>query len=250
MSVNRDIAIKQLPTQILANLEQMLRAGKNPYEAARFVLDKGYMEDLSERSLAKAIERYRKNNAARLLPDPVLIVADQDDALQRVTEVIKAPGRHPASYVQKMIDEVAEDINELSIMVWLVLEQQKRVAKSLLLEEPMSLPLETTDKQIDRLMRLVKDAMKAKQNLGILPQRPGELRVWKDEMRLNVDVGADDLIKMLMHEMVSTGLASEAIEAESPADTKSRIREDLIEGEIISDEPATRQDSGDSSPSS
>ena len=128
-----------------------------------------------------------------------------------------------------MVEEIAEDINELAIMVWLVQEQHERVKKARELEEGMPMPLELTDSAMDRLMRYVRDTMDAKQKLGILPLRPKEMHVRTAQAQLNVNVGEGDLSRVLLGELVRLGVTGVPdVQEETILETKKRIRDGLV----------------------
>jgi len=221
---NTNIRIRKLPDHVLNAVEHMIKGGSSTYEVARFVHAQGYESDLTEKSLAKAIERYRADNAARLLPTPETVISDEM-GLARLADMLPPA---PPTYVERMVQEIAEDINELEIMVWLVQQQRERVIKARELEQGMPMPLELTDQAMDRLMRYVRGTMDAKQKLGILPLRPKEMHVRSAQARLNVNVGEGDLTKVLLGELVRLGVGDTPdVQQETMLDTKKRIRDGL-----------------------
>lgn len=221
---NTNVRIHKLPDHVLNAIDRMIRNGSSTYVVARFLHTQGYESDLPEKSLAKAVERYRADNAARLLPTPDTVISDET-GLARLADVLPPA---PPTYVERMVQEIAEDINELELMVWLVHEQQERVQKARELEAGMPMPLELTDAAMDRLMRYVQATMEAKQKLGILPLRPREMHVRSAQARLNVDVGEGDLSKILLGELVRLGVAGTPdVQEETLLDTKKRIRNGL-----------------------
>ena len=84
---NTNVRIRKLPDHVLNTVEHMLRRGRSTYEVARFLHGQDCETDLPEKSLAKAIERYRADNAARLLPTPDTVISDEM-GLSRLADVL------------------------------------------------------------------------------------------------------------------------------------------------------------------
>lgn len=223
--VNKDLAIRGLPNHVLTAVDDLLRSGRPLSEVARYIHTQGYLDDMKSRSLEKAVERYRKNNAVRLLPDPVLMVADEEESLSRLTEALP-PTTTPRSYIEEMFEDIGEDVNEMGILIAIIRKHFERVVKLWELEENMPMPLDAASKEQDRLVRYLEKSMAIKQRLGILPRVPQQVEVRSRSARLNVDVGAGEMAKMVIEKL----LEGDVDGSEEPfRETKRRLRKGLIE---------------------
>lgn len=220
--VNKDLAIRQLPEHILSVVNSMIKSGRPYAEIARFIKTQGELEDMNMVAVKKAIQRYKDNNIAVLLPDPVLVVAGSEDALSQLEDIL--PAKKPETYIDQMFKGIERDVNELAIMVELVYAQQERV-KRFLLQEKDLLPMESTSKEMDRLLRYVMETMNVKQQLGIMPRVPQHIRIDQNRLEFKADMGTEDVAKLILDRLIEHGTSPEA---ETFRATKSRLRSGLI----------------------
>lgn len=223
---NKDLAVRSLPDDILKIVDDMLRGGSSYGDVARYIHTQGHLEDTSFTALKKAIERYKASNAVRLLPDPVLMVANEQDAQDKLQEVL--PATRAKTYIEKMFEGIEHDVNEIAILVELVTTQQERVKKAVLAEVETSIPLKSTSIEIDRLWGMAEKLMAAKMKLGVLPQVPKQIQMRTES--LNVDVDLAKLTQAILQGL-KQGENGVLGDGETFRETKSRLRQSLIENQ-------------------
>jgi len=219
---NKDLAIRGLPDDVLKIADDMLRGGSSYGDVARYIHTQGYLEDTSFTALKKAIERYKASNAVRLLPDPVLMVANEQDAQDKLQEVLPAKTR---THIEKIFEGIEHDVNEIAILIELVTTQQERVKKAVLAESESTVPLKVTSDEVDRLWKMAEQLMAAKMKLGVLPQVPKQIQMRTES--LNINVGVAQLTQVIL-EALKQGNQGVLGDGETFRETKSRLRQGLI----------------------
>ena len=218
--------IKALPEDAKNLIIDLVKMGNHPTGIADALRQQGHLIDSARVTAAQAVARWVEDlPPAAKIPDPVATIAAADLPDETVkAKIIKALSPHKKTYVEQVVAELDNDINELAEALDIYSKQKARAEKALTAESNMEDVL--TDQARDALklqFEFLKSILEMKQKLGILPLRPQQIAVSR-EATMQVTVGADKLLQSL----IERGMAPDIINGESIMETKQRVRDGLI----------------------